>query len=152
MFRSLQMRLVLILVLLVTVVMVVVGAFLISSVTSYQIRDFQTQISQVFTPEFILQLEKNTGSDDAPATLRDMLSAYSGLLGVDSHRDFFVLDGKTGVVFEPNNAEVLSQVLISLLESPDQIRAMKRECLDRAKNFTPKLVMKDIIDWIAAGK
>jgi len=96
MFRSLQMRLVLILVLLVTVVMVVVGAFLISSVTSYQIRDFQTQISQVFTPEFILQLEKNTGSDDAPATLRDMLSAYSGLLGVDSHRDFFVLDGKTG--------------------------------------------------------
>lgn len=95
MFRSLQMRLVLILVLLVTVVMVVVGAFLISSVTAYQIKDFQTQISQVFTPEFILQLEKNTGADDY-STIRDMLTAYSGLLGVDSHRNFFVLDGKTG--------------------------------------------------------
>ena len=63
-----------------------------------------------------------------------------------------VLDGKTGVVFEPNNAEVLSQVLISLVETPDRIRTMKHECLERAKNFTPKLVMKDIIDRISAGE
>ena len=57
MFRSLHRKLVLVLVLLIVSVMAVVGTFLINSVTSYHIREFRSQMSSVFTSEFILTLE-----------------------------------------------------------------------------------------------
>ena len=44
MFRSLHMKMVLVLVLLIVSVMAVVGTFLITSVTNYSIGAFQTQM------------------------------------------------------------------------------------------------------------
>lgn len=96
MFRSLHMKLVLILVLLVVSVMAVVGTFLINSVTSYHIEDFQVQMARVFTPEFIDTLDKNAVGEDGAVRLRDVLSAHTGALGIDANRDFYVLDGETG--------------------------------------------------------
>ena len=93
MFRSLHMKLVLVLVLLIVSVMAVVGTFLINSVISYHIQEFESQMASVFTSEFILSLEKNA---DAPKTLRDTVEAYSAPLGIDEYRRFYVLDGKTG--------------------------------------------------------
>ena len=93
MFRSLHRKLVLVLVLLIVSVMAVVGTFLINSVTSYHIREFQSQMSSVFTSEFILTLEQNA---DDHGTLRGMIEAYSASLGIDEYRCFYVLDGRTG--------------------------------------------------------
>ena len=93
MFRSLHRKLVLVLVLLIVSVMAVVGTFLINSVTSYHIREFRSQMSSVFTSEFILTLEQN--ADDHGA-LRGMIEAYSASLGIDEYRCFYVLDGRTG--------------------------------------------------------
>lgn len=93
MFRSLHMKLVLVLVLLIVSVMAVVGTFLINSVISYHIQEFESQMASVFTSEFILSLEKNA---DEPKTLRDTVEAYSAPLGIDEYRRFYVLDGKTG--------------------------------------------------------
>jgi len=95
-FRSLHMKLVLVLVLLVISVMAVVGTFLINSVTSYNIDEFLNQMSAVFTPEFLLSLEDNAAGADAPETLREMLEAYSGPLGLDENRSFYILDPDTG--------------------------------------------------------
>ena len=66
MFRSLHMKLVLVLVLLIVSVMAVMGTFLINSVTSYNIQEFQSQMSAVFTSEYILTLEQKV-SAGAPA-------------------------------------------------------------------------------------
>ena len=93
MFRSLHRKLVLVLVLLIVSVMAVVGTFLINSVTSYHIREFRSQMSSVFTSEFILNLEQNA---DDHGTLRGMIEAYSASLGIDEYRCFYVLDGRTG--------------------------------------------------------
>ena len=93
MFRSLHRKLVLVLVLLIVSVMAVVGTFLINSVTSYHIREFRSQMSSVFTSEFILTLEQNA---DDHGTLRGMIEAYSASLGIDEYRCFYVLDGRTG--------------------------------------------------------
>ena len=93
MFRSLHRKLVLVLVLLIVSVMAVVATFLINSMTSYHIREFHSQMSSVFTSEFILTLEQNAQDSGA---LQDMIEAYSAPLGIDEYRCFYVLDGKTG--------------------------------------------------------
>ncbi len=93
MFRSLHRKLVLVLVLLIVSVMAVVATFLINSMTSYHIREFQSQMSSVFTSEFILNLEQN-GADSG--ALQDMIKAYEAPLGIDEYRCFYVLDGATG--------------------------------------------------------
>ncbi len=94
MFRSLQMKLVLVLVMLVISVMAVVGIFLLNSIAARDTQDFLEQMNEVFTPEFILSLEKTAsgGAED----VRDMMNAYSAQMGIDKNRMFFVLDGVSG--------------------------------------------------------
>ncbi len=93
MFRSLHRKLVLVLVLLIVSVMAVVATFLINSMTSFHIREFRSQMSSVFTSEFILTLEQNGGDS---GTLQGMIEAYEAPLGIDEYRCFYVLDGVTG--------------------------------------------------------
>ena len=50
MFRSLHMKLVLIITLLIVSLMTVVGAFLINSVVSYYIHDFYDRMEEVSSP------------------------------------------------------------------------------------------------------
>ena len=99
--RSLHMKLVLIMVLLIVSLMVVVGAFLMNSVTGYYINDFYTQMSTAFgeeNVEFVRDLRTaGEGETDGGAMIGEVLSAYVGVLGVDGRtRNYYVLDGTTG--------------------------------------------------------
>ncbi|MBQ9535034.1 MAG: HAMP domain-containing protein [Clostridia bacterium] len=96
MFRSLHMKLVLVLVLLIISVMIVVGTFLINSVAEYNIDDFREQMSSVFTPELILTLEKHAAGEHGAVSVQEILEAYSTQLGIDSNRAFYVLDPFSG--------------------------------------------------------
>ena len=117
MFRSLHRKLVLVLVLLIVSVMAVVGTFLINSVTSYHIREFQSQMASVFTSEFILTLEQNAGDS---GVLQDMIEAYSASLGIDEYRCFYVLDGKTGDYLSGSDDDYGAQ----LVKTPNILTAM----------------------------
>ena len=99
--RSLHMKLVLIMVLLIVSLMVVVGAFLMNSVTGYYINDFYSQMSTAFgeeNVEFVRDLRTAAeGEEDGGAMIGEVLSAYVGVLGVDGRiRNYYVLDGTTG--------------------------------------------------------
>ena len=117
MFRSLHRKLVLVLVLLIVSVMAVVGTFLINSVTSYHIREFQSQMSSVFTSEFILTLEQNAGDGNA---LQGMIEAYSAPLGIDEYRCFYVLDGRTGAYLSGSDDDYGAQLQLT----PNVLAAM----------------------------
>ena len=99
--RNIHLKLVLILVLLIVSLMVVVGAFLMNSVTGYYINEFYSQIAAAFgqdNADFVRDLQ-NTSEDetDGAAMIEAVLSAYEGVLGVDRRtRNFYVLDGSTG--------------------------------------------------------
>jgi len=93
MFRSLRMKLVVVLVLLEISVMAVVGTFLISSVTAYNIENFKSQMAMAFSQEFILSLDK-TAAESGAEGLVDVMEAYSGALGLGEYRVFFLLDAK----------------------------------------------------------
>ena len=100
MFRSLHMKLVLILVLLVTSLMAVVGAFLMTSVTSFYIDNFYTQMNEAFSDAaFYSALQTEAAQEDGTQRLQSLLELYSGTLGIDSRsRNYYILDADTGAL------------------------------------------------------
>ena len=99
--RSLHLKLMLIMVLLIVSLMVVVGAFLMNSVTRYYIDDFYQQMADAFgqdNADFIRDLQSSTeGETNGAARVEEVLRAYGGTLGVDRrNRNYYVLDGGTG--------------------------------------------------------
>ena len=101
MFRSLHMKLVLIMVLLIVSLMTVVGAFLVNSVSAFYLTEFYDQMHTVFradneTLARDLQAEAGEGQSDVDV-IQDVLKSYIGALGIDNrHRNYFILDGSTG--------------------------------------------------------
>ncbi len=93
MFRSLHMKLVLILVLLIVSVMAVVGTFLINSVSTFYIDSFYEQIQGVFTPDMICSMQQSA-AEAAEKGLDTILSAHKSGLGIDDYRNYYILDGK----------------------------------------------------------
>jgi len=100
MFRSLHMKLTLILLLLIISLMAVVGAFLTASVSSFFIDSFYEQMNSVFGSDqrdFVASLRQAASQPDGAALIRERLEAFTGSLGVDYRtRNYFVLDGATG--------------------------------------------------------
>ncbi len=107
MFRSLHMKLMLIMTLLIVSLMTVVGAFLVNSVSGFYLDQFYSQMQGVFQndPEFYHDLE-NAAPDEVSGAqqIDQMLRARSGDLGVDGlTRNFYVLDGATGAYLAGTN-------------------------------------------------
>ncbi len=100
MFRSLHMKLTLILLLLITSLMAVVGAFLTINVSSFFTNTFYQQIDSVFgaqQQEFVTSLRGEAAQEDGAFRIRDMMEITAGKLGIDYRsRNYFVLDGETG--------------------------------------------------------
>lgn len=110
MFRSLHMKLVLILVLLIVSVMAVVGIFLINSVGMFYLEDFRSQVQSTLWTRSVMDAMKNAaaGPDGAEA-LKNVVAAYDTQLGLDQYRSFSILDANgsylTGSVANAASAE-----------------------------------------------
>lgn len=100
MFRSVHMKLVLILLLLITSLMAVVGTFLTTGVSSFYIDAFYQQMNNTFgesNADFVESLRKEASQEDAVERIRAMLEANAGIMGVDYRtRNYYLLDGDTG--------------------------------------------------------
>ena len=73
-------------------IMTVVGTILIGNIFNYYTKEFVDQQSSVFTDSFIEELEKNLEYKDYPERIKNTLWAYSARLGIDTHRNYFILD------------------------------------------------------------
>ncbi len=109
MFRSLHMKLMLILLLLITSLMAVVGAFLTTSVSSFYINTFYEQIADVFgedQQEFVSTLRSEAAQEDGAQRLQEILKISAGELGIDYRsRNYFILDGRTGAFLSGSAGE-----------------------------------------------
>ena len=108
MLRSLHMKLVMIMVLLILSLMLVVGAFLINSVTAFYLVDFYTQMSEVFDDPLLYHdlTTQTEGEEDGVAMLSQVLDAYLGELGVDDrNRRLYILDGNGVCLNAPEGEE-----------------------------------------------
>ena len=95
MFRSLHMKLMLIMVLLILALMTVVGSFLVNSVVSYYLTDFYEQMQDIFSDtDFSTALQTPGENEEDPvAAVKALMEANVGSLGVDNHnRNYYILD------------------------------------------------------------
>ena len=99
-FRSLHIKLTLILLLLITSLMAVVGAFLTTSVTSFYIDSFYQQMSSAFGADrkaFVADLRSAAGQPDGADRIQEILEVNAGMLGIDYRtRNYYVMDGTSG--------------------------------------------------------
>ncbi len=109
MFKSLRIKMVLIFFVLVISVMAVIGTFLLNSITTFYFDEFNTQVESVFKPEVLKDIEK-AFENDSPSDAKGILDAYSGLLGIDSGRSYYILDGTTSEVILSSQTDVLTHI------------------------------------------
>ena len=93
MFRSLHMKLVLILVLMIVSVMAVVGTLLINSVNTFYLDNFYEQMQSVFTGDTILSLEEAAAESGADGLIT-IIDAHRSRLGIDDYRNYYILDNQ----------------------------------------------------------
>lgn len=113
MLKSIQSKLVLLFILVILSVMITVGTFIITNVTRFYYSDFMSQITTaVFTEEFIPQLEDAADSKDGTKKLSELLEAASGRIGVDSYRNYALLNGQDGSLLGGSD-ELLTQIEVT---------------------------------------
>jgi len=115
MSRSLNIKLVFIMLLVIVLLMTVVLAFLIRGVQDFYTAQFYSQMESVFT-ETELVSELRLAADEGDVTrMNEILSVFSGELGVDrSTRNFYILDGVTAEVLESSDPNKNPRIDITL--------------------------------------
>jgi len=122
--RSLHTKLVMIMVLLILSLMMVVGSFLINSVTAFYLEDFYTQVSDVFRyPSLYRDLTTEVeNEEDGAAMIADVLDAYAGELGVDGrNRKLYVLDSNGACLVHPDGEETVPAYTANLSYTLDTL-------------------------------
>jgi len=114
MFKSIQWKVLTVLVLLILSVMLVVGTFLLNNISSYYHNEFKTQMeTMVFTGDFVKQLNAATSDADAVYKMRSIFDVYSGRVGIDSFRNYYILDGKTADVLYASDKKSSQELQIT---------------------------------------
>lgn len=127
MYNSLYFKIVLILVIFMMTVMCVIGTILVNSVNSFYMDQFVTTMDKSFAPSGQLRDELMSAlpGDDFASQQFNILNSYSGILGIDDYRDFYILD-TDGEYLEGSDAQRGS----SLKKTANLLAAMRGEELN----------------------
>lgn len=96
MFKSLSLKIGAMFVLLTISVIILIGTFMTDTTDRYYHDEFKNINSKVFNEDYVSSLCSNLGLDNEAQKIDESVSAYLGQLGIDSFRNYFLLDGKTG--------------------------------------------------------
>lgn len=104
MFKSIQWKVLTLFLVLVISVMLVVGTFLLTSISKYYHDEFRTQMeAAVFTRDFTEQLKSAAG--ESVQELEMLLDTYVGRMGIDSYRNYYILSASDGkVMYAPDGS------------------------------------------------
>ena len=105
MFRSLHMKLVLILVLMIVSVMAVVGTFLINSVNTFYLDSFYDQMQNVFNQASTMDSLRDAATEQGAPGLQTVIEARESALGIDDYRNYYILDA-AGRYLEGSNPNI----------------------------------------------
>ncbi len=106
MFKSIQWKIIAIFLLLTISVMIVVGTFLLQNISTYYLEDFRTTMSeQVFSSRMINDLTVAAGREEPVAEMKSILDVFSLRMGIDSYRNYYILDGKNCRVLDRSDPQ-----------------------------------------------
>ena len=118
-------------------VMTVMGTMLLASIFSFYSGDFVSQLDDAFAGDLRTSLTDALRSEDYPALQYDILKAYSGSLGIDRYRDFYVLSENGSYLAGSNeelgrNLAITPNVLTAMSEGVGKGQRSDLEYLDYA--------------------
>ena len=130
--RSLQWKLVMILVLLVITVMVLVGTYLLSGVSGFYEQMFYTEMNQVFTPDFLDTVIRTGAGEGGVARVAEYVQAHSARLGLTENRTFTLFDGEGNYI---TGSGITSGSFVDY--SPNLIAAMNGQIGSESNRMAP---------------
>lgn len=160
MFRSIQQKIVLIYGLLILSITIVIGSFLLVNLIRFYDREFTAMMEQVFTDDFVGQLDQLASGEDGLEKLTDAVASYIGPLGIDTYRFYCVLDAKTGAVLktsDPYRSQSMTKsdnIILAMTGKRGNLTDFNRDYMDYAvpvlKEKAPEYVVyvKDTKDEI----
>lgn len=94
MFKSIYFKIVLILAIFIITVMSVIGTVLLNSVSRFYADEFFSQMTEELSSDSLLisELTSTLSSATYAEDMSNILASYSGMLGIDGYRDYFILD------------------------------------------------------------
>ncbi|MBR1969343.1 MAG: HAMP domain-containing protein [Clostridia bacterium] len=99
MFKSIQWKIIAIFLLLTVSVMIVTGTFLLQNISAYYYNDFSDSLTnQVFNSDFTEELENAAKGANSKDTIMELLGAYSIRMGIDSFRNYYLLDSSLNIL------------------------------------------------------
>jgi len=115
MSKSLNIKLVFIMLLVIVLLMTVVLAFLVRGVQDFYTTQFYSQMQSVFTQtELVSELSIAADQGDVDRMGEMLSKVYSGELGIDRiTRNYYILDGITGRVLGSSDPEAATRVNIT---------------------------------------
>lgn len=148
MFRSLHMKLVLILVLMIISVMAVVGTFLINSVSTFYLDSFYEQMQSVFTTDTILSMEEAAAENGADGLLT-IIDAHRSRLGIDDYRNYYILDGQ-GRFLDGSNPNITLTRTSNIISAMAEEAGMRSSVSDSMMDVAVPVDMdgNDVVDYI----
>ena len=131
MFKNIQQKLVMIFALIIIAIMMVLGTFLINNITIFYHTQFEEQMTSVFNKDLISQLETAAKAENAVDEIDVILDAFSGNIGTDSYRNYYILDGVTGADLNRNDSvektAVIAEAMTGKLSFQSEISNPKME-------------------------
>ncbi len=148
MFRSLHMKLVLILVLMIISVMAVVGTFLINSVSTFYLDNFYEQMQSVFTTDTILSMEEAAAENGADGLIT-IVDAHRSRLGIDDYRNYYILDGQ-GRFLDGSNPNITLTRTSNIISAMAGEAGMRSSVSDSMMDVAVPVDMdgNDVVDYI----
>ena len=159
MSRSLNLKLVFIMLLIIVLLMTVVLVFLVRGVQDFYTAQFYSQMESVFTKtELVSELRLAANEGDVMRMDR-ILSVFSGELGIDRiTRNSYILDGLTGEVLETSNPDKSMRIDITLkilkaIQGESAFRGNSRaDYMDVAVPITGKAAYEGYVVYIIDNK
>lgn len=115
MFKSLSLKIAMMFILLTISIIILIGAFMTESIDKLYDNEFNNLMSLVFSEDYVRELETAVSSGKTAEELYESINIYSGQIGVDSFRNLYLLDGKTGKTVDSltTNTELAKSLEIS---------------------------------------
>lgn len=152
MFKSIQYKLVTIFGLLVISIITVIGSLLLVNIINFYNSEFTVMMEQVFTDDFVNNLEETSRSEKGFAGLSETVRSYIGPLGIDTYRFYSVLDAASGEVLtssdpsKSNNLTKTDNIILAMSGKRGNMTNSNSSYMDYAvpimsESDTPKYII-----------
>jgi len=136
--KSIQHKIVLMFSLLIVSIIIVVGSFLLVNLTRFYDREFTVMMEQVFTEDFVSQLEQSAKEQNGLEQVSRTIDSYIGPLGIDTYRFYCILDGtnasvlKTSDYYRSQNLTKSNNIILAMTGKRGNLTDFNRNYMDFA--------------------